>query len=147
MALTSFKMSDRVQTVTHDLLVRELSKVVQWDMLGIYLGLEENEIEEIERDHHDKPTARLRIVMLGKWMEKDVNASWEKVIEALKSMSQMRLANHLKEKYCTPESNPTSTTATGQSVESSPEKELLVDRQELIACEIEEYMKKSIFCW
>ena len=132
------RMSDRVQAVDHDLLVRELNKVSQWDVLGIYLGLEENEIEEIERDHHD--TARRRIVMLGKWMEKDVNASWEKVIEALKAMSQMRLASQLKEKYCTSESSPTTNTTTGHRVESSPEKELPVDRQEsAIACEIQEY--------
>ena len=95
-------MSDRVKTVTHDLLVRELGQVPQWDILGTYLELSEGEIQVIERDHHD--TARRRLVMLNKWMEKDVNASWEKVIDALKSMSQIRLANQLKEKYCTSES-------------------------------------------
>ena len=39
------------QAVTPELLVRELGKVSQWDVLGTYLGLEESEIEEIERDH------------------------------------------------------------------------------------------------
>ena len=52
-------------------------------ILGTYLGLSESEIQVIERDHHD--TARRRLVMLNKWMEKDVNASWEKVIDALKN--------------------------------------------------------------
>ena len=37
--------------VTHNLLVRELCKVTEWDVLGIYLGLDESEITEIERDH------------------------------------------------------------------------------------------------
>ena len=80
--------------ITHNLLVRELCKVTEWDVLGIYLGLDESEITEIERDHYD--TACRRLVILNKWIEKDVNASWEKVIDALKSMSQIRLANQLR---------------------------------------------------
>ena len=129
-------MSDHVQAVTHDLLVRELCKVTEWDVLGIYLGIDESEITEIERDHQSN--ARRRIAMLGKWMEKDVDASREKVTEALKCLSQIRLANQLKEKYCTSESNPPATAARPNPSESSPEKELMVDRQELIAQEIED---------
>ena len=117
-------MSDHVQAaVTHDLLVRELSQVPQWDVLGTYLGLDESEIEVIERDHHD--TARRRLVMLSKWMEKDVDASWEKVIDSLKSMSQIKLANQLKEKYCSSDSDPLAISAVcpAKPAESSPEKE------------------------
>ena len=102
-------MSDRVQTVTHDLLVRELCKVTEWDVLGIYLGLDESEITEIERDH--KRNARRRIAMFAKWMEKEASPCWERVIDSLESMSQIRLANQLKEKYCTSESNPPATAA------------------------------------
>ena len=123
------RMSEHVQAVTHDLrLVRELGQVPQWDILGIYLGLSESEIQVIERDHHD--TARRRLVMLNKWMEKDVNASWEKVIDALKSMSQIRLANQLKEKYCTSESTLPDTATGPKQAESSPEKELSVSRED-----------------
>ena len=129
-------MSDHVQAaVTHDLLVRELSQVPQWDVLGTYLGLDESEIEVIERDHHD--TARRRLVMLSKWMEKDVDASWEKVIDSLKSMSQIKLANQLKEKYCSSDSDPLAISAVcpAKPAESSPEKELMVDRQEFLDME------------
>ena len=128
-------MSDHVRAVTHDLLVRELGQVPQWDVLGTYLGLDESEIEVIERDHHD--TARRRLVMLSKWMEKDVDASWEKVIDSLKSMSQIRLANQLKEKYCSSESDPLAISAVSPAkpAESSPEKELMVDRREFLEME------------
>ena len=74
-------MSDHVQAVTHDLLVRELCRVTEWDVLGIYLGLDESEITEIERDNQSN--ARRRIAMLAKWMEKDVDASWKKMTDAL----------------------------------------------------------------
>ena len=56
------------QAVTPELLVRELGKVSQWDVLGTYLGLEESEIEEIERDHQH--TARRRIVMIRSGLKK-----------------------------------------------------------------------------
>ena len=110
--------------VTHDLLVRELCKITEWDVLGIYLGLDESEITEIERNHQSN--ARRRITMLRKWIEKDIDASWEKVIDALKDMSQIRLANQLKEKYCTSESNPPAT----KPDESIPEKELSVNKKD-----------------
>ena len=117
-------MSDFLQAVTHDLLVRELSQVPQWDVLGIYLGLCESEIQVIERDHHD--TARRRLAMLSMWLEKDVTASWEKVINALGCMSQIRLANQLKEKYIFKSHLYTSES---KQADSSLEKELTVDRQ------------------
>ena len=73
------RMSDHIQSVTHELLVRELCKVTEWEVLGIYLGLDESEITDIERDHMHQSNARRRIAMLKKWMEKDPGASWEKV--------------------------------------------------------------------
>ena len=62
--------SDRV--ISHELLMRELCKVVDWDVLGIYLGLNKNEIIEIERDYQSN-VRRRRIEMLAKWMNKDVD--------------------------------------------------------------------------
>ena len=120
-------------SVTHDLLVRELGQVPQWDILGTYLGLSESEIQVIERDHHD--TARRRLAMLNKWMEKDVNVSWEKVIDALRSISQIRLANQLKEKYCTCE---LVNQVSPKPDVSSFDNELMVKRQEAIARSIED---------
>ena len=73
--------------------------------------------------------------MLAKWMEKDDATSWEKVIDALDSMSPIRLANQLKEKYCTSESNPPATAAGPKPAESSPEKELTVDRKDFLEME------------
>ena len=113
--------------------MRELCKVTEWDVLGIYLGLDESEITEIERDHQSN--ARRRIAMLAKWMEKDVDASWEKVIEALKCLSQIRLANQLKEKYCTSESNPPAIAADPKPAEPSPEKELTINRKDFLEME------------
>ena len=121
--------------LAHNLLVRELNTVTEWDVLGIYLGLEENEIQVIKRDNVS--TARRQIVMLDEWLKRDVDASWEKVIDSLKCMSQIKLADELKKKYTT-ESNPPALAAGPMPAESSSEKELIVGRQELIAQEIED---------
>ena len=119
------------QAVTPELLVRELGQVSQWDILGTYLGLEESEIEEIERDHQD--TARRRIVMITKWFEKDPHASWEKVIDALQCMLMVRLANRLKEKYI-----PCATPLVRRGpLDSSANGELTIDKEARIVREIE----------
>ena len=65
----------------------------------MFLGLGMAEIKEIEQDHPDTP--RRRMEMLEKWMRKEGNPSWEMVVEALEKMSEQRLANQLRVKYCT----------------------------------------------
>ena len=120
-----------VQAVTPELLVRELGKVSQWDVLGTYLGVEESKIEEIERDH--RHTARRRIVMFRKWFEKYPDASWEKVIDALQCMDEVRLANQLKQKYF-PCATPLG--RRGPLASSAPNSELTIDKDAGIVREI-----------
>ena len=72
------------------LLVREL-KDVEWDTLGTYLGLSQGEIKEIELRSFQN-TARRRIVLFEKWLSKEENPSWEKMIAALHDMSENNLA-------------------------------------------------------
>ena len=119
--------------------MQELGKITDWDVLGIYLGFDESEITEIRHDHQSN--ARSRRAMFAKWMEKETIPSWERVIDALESMSQIRLANQLKEKYCTSESNPPATAAGPKPAESSLAEHtaavLVVDRQESIIHEVE----------
>ena len=91
-------MSDRVVLFNTNLLAQELEEVVEWHRLGVYLGLSEKEIREIELNHQE--LARRRTAMLDKWTRKQAHASWEMVIEALEKMSELRLANKLREKYC-----------------------------------------------
>ena len=117
------------------LLVREL-KDVEWDTLGTYLGLSQGEIREIERDHQN--TGRRRIVMFEKWLSKEENPSWEKMISALKDMDENSLASKLRKKYLYQQEpqdaksqTPADQTPTGESVV------LKVDRQDEVARELE----------
>ena len=66
-------------------------------MLGTYLGFSQSEIREIEEDYHS--TYRRRMEMLDKWLRKEVNPSWMKIVTALKKMSELNLADRLTKKY------------------------------------------------
>ena len=91
-----------VKTLETGLLVREL-RDVEWDTLGTYLGLSQGEIKEIEGNYQN--IGRRRIEMFQKWLSKEVNPSWEKVIAALEDMSENSIASQLRKKYVY-QSNP-----------------------------------------
>ena len=140
-------MSDRVSTLATDLLVKELKEVAEWQTLGLYLGLSMTEIKEIEQDYSD--AARRRMAMLDKWTRKENSPTWLKVIEALEHMSEVRLANQLRNKYCCTEAQIECETAASQtSLEPSDsqvtEKVLKVDKQDTVAKKIEEFGEKYL---
>ena len=130
MSSVSELLQTAVQAVKVNLLFREL-KDVDWDILGTHLGLSQSEIKEIESDH--KNTARRRIVMLDKWLKKEVDPSWTKIIPALEEMSENNLASRLKKKYVyQQDENPPTTTR-----KLASETVLKVDRKDRVARELE----------
>ena len=154
-------MSDNVDTPSVDLLVKELCGVVKWDTLGVHLGLTVIEIEEIEQDYHE--TARRRMAMLNKWIKKETNPSWLKIISALERMSETTLANHLREKYTRSKQLQPSTTSvissilgsimtipslmasdTGGEQASEPMTIMKMDRKELVVRKLEEVEEKYL---
>ena len=104
-SLTIFVFYDKVQPPESDLLAEELGDV-EWDMLGTNLGFSQSQIREIEGDYPN--ISRRRIVMFDKWLRKEVNPSWTKIIAALEKMSEQNLADRLTKKYlqCTAEVSP-----------------------------------------
>ena len=127
------------------LLVREL-KDVEWDTLGTYLGLSQGEIIEIERDHQN--TARRRIVMFEKWLSKEENPSWEKMIAALMDMSENNLASQLRMKYVYQqqprEESQTDSPKVTDDQQATERVVLKVDKQDQVARELERLEKKYV---
>ena len=120
---------------TFFLLIEELNLVARWQTLGTHLGMTEDEITEIEQNHPGD-TARRRNAMLDKWLKKEENPSWRRVIEALEKMSEMSLANKLRNKYMSPSQQPDSCQAETQP--TSCNVLLEVHRSDPIARKIEE---------
>ena len=123
-----FSMSEHVQPLDHRVLVQELNGV-QWDTLGINLGLSVEEIQEIELDH--QTTSRRRSEMLNKWLKKELNPTWLMVLDALEKMSENRLANRLRNAYVASSSDH-------KPSASSEELELTIGTNDEIAREIED---------
>ena len=114
---------------TIELLAQELNKVAKWQTLGTNLDMAPCEITVIEQDHPGD-TARRRTAMLDKWLRKEENPSWMRIIEALEKMSEKSLANKLRNKYmssqqpaadvCLAEIQPTSSTVLLEVHRSDP---------------------------
>ena len=133
-------MSDHVTTLTTDLLVHELKGIRKWDVLGLFLGLGMAEIMKIEQVHRDTP--RRRMAMLEKWMRSEDNPSWEMLVEALEKISEQRLADHLRVKYCIQQ-----VTQPGPEIVTQPEPEIVMiklDRKDAIGRELENFEYKYL---
>ena len=118
-------------------LLRELKDIEsKWDRFGIHLGLSQNEIRVIERDCVDCENGAVK--MYDKWLRKEENPSWRKVIAALEHMSESNLVSQLRKKYLQHE-EPAMTTHTSEEMtdKQATEKVLKVDRQDIIARELE----------
>lgn len=98
-------MSESVRVPSVQLLMKELNCVTQWDMMGVFLGLETSDIKDIEATYPLAP-GRRKVEMFTLWMKKERYPSWEKVIEALKEISELSLAAHLQEKYIQHQDQP-----------------------------------------
>ena len=71
--------------------MRELSRhfvqqqAAQWETLGLELGLKDYDIAIIAKDHPNDAATGCR-VMLQKWLDTDLLASWNKLNDAVKHM-------------------------------------------------------------
>ena len=107
---------------------------IKWDTLGSRLGLREGEIRELECDH--RTTECRRRGMFDRWLRKEANTSWERIITALESMDEKSLASRLRDKYAM---QPHQEDTTTPNVASDPtlERVLKVDRKDQVAKEME----------
>ena len=55
---------------------------VEWDALGTYLGLEDPEIQIISKDNSNQTEDAFK-AMLRIWLQKDAEATWSKLEEAI----------------------------------------------------------------
>ena len=132
------------ETLETGLLLREL-KDVQWDTLGTYLGLSQGEIKEIEGNYQN--IGRRRIEMFNKWLSKEENPSWEKMIAALEDMSENKLAGQLRKKYVyqqQPRDECQTDSPKATDDQQAAEVTLKVNKQDQITRELESLEKKYI---
>ena len=80
-------------------LVFELDEVVHWEGFGLALGVPNPKIASIKKSDSQGGVASWKISLFAFWLDYDVDASWKKVIDALRVTKNNVLADKLERKY------------------------------------------------
>ncbi len=72
-----------------------LMPVVNWKQLGINLDIKRYKLNEIEKNYSGD-TAGARLALIDLWLRSDINASWEKLIAALKEMDEVEVIERIQ---------------------------------------------------
>ena len=80
------------------LLCSELNDVVNWERFGTYLNLE-NEIRKIRADYILYGVERCKQELYHLWLERNVEASWSLICNALEKTDYVTLGSKLRQKY------------------------------------------------
>ena len=78
-------------------LFSELKTVNDWCQLGLNLGLEMYELNNIQRDFHRSEQQMLQTLDL--WLKRTPKASWVDVVSALRKMGEKRVAENILQSY------------------------------------------------
>ena len=82
-----------------------LQEVVEWEELGFHLGLSDAAIKEI-RAMVGETVSIKRMVMMSRWLQSDLEATWSKLAKALLKMNPPYkvLAAKIRQQYSCPSS-------------------------------------------
>lgn len=84
-------------TLSVQLLSCELQSVSNWYVLGIRLGLEPYQLNQIEEKTAD--IERRKIEMYDLWLRATLGASWSHIVTALREMEEITTAERIQRKY------------------------------------------------
>ena len=84
--------------------------------VALQLGVPQNKLSDIEMENPTSTSGR-KLKAMDCWLQLDVEASWEKLVDTLKSLSLTATARKIEIKYCSRSvsSATTSTHATSSS--------------------------------
>ena len=83
-------------------LCSELVSVSDWRTLGLYLGVQDYELDQIERSHPTEGCGRWKQETFSLWLQRKSSASWGDVVGALRRMGQNTEAERLELKFIVP---------------------------------------------
>ena len=80
-------------------LCSELTSISDWRTLGLYLGVKDYELDQIERSHPTEGCRRWMQEAFSLWLKSTLSASWRDVVGALRRMGEKREAERIELKY------------------------------------------------
>ena len=96
-----------------------------------------DELTTIERQHPGD-MGRMMTAMLDKWLGKQTSPSWMSIIDALEKISEMRLADKLRNKYMSSTQQPAADVCLAETQPTSSNVVLKVHRSDPIPVDMEE---------
>ena len=63
--------------------LEETAEIIDWYMLGLYMGVPKKDLAQIEKQSSSQGSARCRAELFDVWMKRTPNASWELIAAAL----------------------------------------------------------------
>ena len=79
-------------------LLRAIDSVSDWFLLGVYLQVSPNKLQEIEKQHN-KDASRCKVEMLSLWLQGECTPSWKLLAEALDHMKMCAIAKAIREQH------------------------------------------------
>ena len=67
-------------------------------MLGVYLQVAQNKLQEIEKQHN-KDASRCKVEMLSLWLQGECTPSWKLLADALDRMKMRAIAKTIREQH------------------------------------------------
>ena len=86
-------------TFTPKNILRALNEVVEWKSLGVHLDISPAMLQEICVNNRGQ-VGDCKFAMVSVWLSSDKACSWRKLIDALKSLRLLALAEEIKKQYC-----------------------------------------------
>ena len=80
-------------------LCNELVSVSDWHTLGLYLGVQDYELDQIERSCSAEGCRRWKQETFSLWLKRTPSASWGDVVGALRRMRENTEAERIELKY------------------------------------------------
>ena len=90
-------MSDRPQLKDVVVAVAGLT----WDevtLMAVQLGMDMSTLMKIKQQYSDPNVCKVRL--MNSWLQSDPNASWTKIVAALRTSNKLTLARAVEQQYC-----------------------------------------------
>ena len=80
-------------------LCNELAGVSDWRKLGLYLGVQNYELDQIERSYPTEGYDGWKRETFSLWLQHTPSASWGDLVGALRQMGEKNIAERIELKY------------------------------------------------
>lgn len=95
--------------------------------VALQLGVPQNKLSDIETENQTNASGR-KLKAMDCWLQSDVEASWEKLVDTLKGLSLTATAQKIEKKYCS-RSVPSATTSFPPATSSASGKNFVCTAQ------------------